>query len=90
VRPTFPTTGSDFSGQLEAVGPAVQTFKAGDRVMGFNGVVGCGSHAQFLIVPETKGMLTIPEKLSYEEAGSLHGRCVLCRRRHPCGAPKVR
>ena len=35
--------GSDFTGQVESVGSAVQYFKAGDKIMGFGGAFGCGS-----------------------------------------------
>jgi NADPH:quinone reductase-like Zn-dependent oxidoreductase len=33
-RPRFPVLGSDFAGQIEAIGPAVTRFAAGDQVFG--------------------------------------------------------
>jgi NADPH:quinone reductase-like Zn-dependent oxidoreductase len=61
-------TGSDFAGQIVAVGPAVKSFKSGEKVMGFSGVIGVGSHAQYLAIPETKAILGIPSNQTYEQA----------------------
>lgn len=73
-KPRLASTGSDFAGQIEAVGENVQSFKVGDKVMGFGGVFGCGSHAQYLKLSETKAIIIMPDKLSYEEAvGCLEG-----------------
>jgi NADPH:quinone reductase-like Zn-dependent oxidoreductase len=69
-RPRSLVTGSDFAGQIEEIGRTVKMFNIGDRVMGFGGVLGCGSHAQYLCLPETKAVLTIPENLRYEEAAA--------------------
>src|SRR5438874_1891376 len=44
-KPRLAVTGSDFAGQIEATGPAVKLFKVGDKVMGFGGGFGTGSHA---------------------------------------------
>lgn len=68
-KPRLAVTGSDFAGQMEAVGKNVQSFKAGDKVIGFDGV-GCGSHAQYLILPETKGIITMPHNLTYDQAAA--------------------
>src|SRR6185503_20701226 len=35
--------GSDFAGQVEAIGSAVTTFKTGDKAMGFAGALGFGT-----------------------------------------------
>lgn len=70
VKPRSPITGTDFAGQIEAAGKNVQSFKVGDRVMGFAGIVSCGSHAQYLTIPEGEKILTIPDKLTYEEAAA--------------------
>src|SRR5258706_10605573 len=45
-KPKVAVTGSDFAGQIEATGPAVKSFKAGDKVMGFGGGFRFGAHAQ--------------------------------------------
>src|SRR5690349_16391738 len=44
-KPGLATTGCDFAGEIAAIGPGVVSFKIGDRVMGFNGLKGTGSHA---------------------------------------------
>ena len=60
LRPRMAVTGSDFAGKIEAVGKRVQSFKVGDRVMGFCGVFGSGSHAHYLAFPESKAIAIIP------------------------------
>jgi NADPH:quinone reductase-like Zn-dependent oxidoreductase len=73
-KPRSPVTGCDFAGQIEAIGKEVKSFKAGDKVMGFGGALGTGSHAQFLAFPETKGIVLMPENITYEQAaGCLEG-----------------
>jgi NADPH:quinone reductase-like Zn-dependent oxidoreductase len=42
----------------------------GDRVMGFQGLSGVESHAQYLVFPEAHGIVTIPGGFSYEEAAA--------------------
>jgi len=79
-KPRYATTGSDFAGQIEAVGKDVKTFRVGDRVMGFNGGFGCGSHAQYLTRKETHPIIIIPDNLNYEEAaacieGAIYALC---------------
>ena len=69
-HPRSSITGSDFAGQIEAVGENVQAFNPGDKVMGFGGVFGCQSHAQYFILPETKAIIKIPDNLNYEEAAA--------------------
>src|SRR5438045_56786 len=50
IKPRSSIIGTDFAGQIEAVGSAVQSFKVGDKIMGFGGGLGCGSHAQYFIL----------------------------------------
>lgn len=72
-KPRASVTGSDFTGQIHAAGVAVRSFKPGDKIMGFGDVFGCGSHAQYFILPEKKAMesmVIMPEKLTYEEAAA--------------------
>jgi len=69
-KPNLAVIGTDFAGQIEAVGSTVRSFKVGDKVMGFGGVFGCGSHAQYFTLPETKGIIIIPGNLTYEEAAA--------------------
>ena len=69
-KPRESIIGSDFAGQIEAVGPGVKSFKAGDKIMGFGGVFGCGSHAQYFTIPETKGIIFMPGNISYDQAAA--------------------
>src|ERR1700760_1252189 len=76
VRPVrFPVIwGCDFSGVVEAVGPAVTLFKPGDEVYGFkDGYVGKtfrGTYAEFSAVPE-KSLALKPKNLSHEQAAAV-------------------
>jgi NADPH:quinone reductase-like Zn-dependent oxidoreductase len=67
-RPRRTVLGTEFAGEVEAVGDGVTTFKVGDRVFGFSGTT-FGAHAEFLVMPEEGSMMaTIPEGLTFEEA----------------------
>jgi len=69
-KPKLAVTGSDFAGQVEATGPAVRSFKVGDRVMGFGGGLGSGTHAQYITFPETKRIVLMPGNINYEQAAA--------------------
>jgi NADPH:quinone reductase-like Zn-dependent oxidoreductase len=59
--------GNEFAGEVDAVGPGVTAFRPGERVFGY--VEGpFGAHAEFLTVPATGSLATIPPDLSYEQA----------------------
>lgn len=68
-QPKIPITGTDFAGQVEAVGQGVKAFKVGDRVWGFDDN-GLGSHAQYLCIAEDKSVLKVPNHFSYAEAAA--------------------
>lgn len=69
-KPKLAVTGSDFAGQIEATGSTVTSFKAGDKVMGFGGGFGIGSHAQYITFPETKRIVLMPGNITYEQAAA--------------------
>jgi NADPH:quinone reductase-like Zn-dependent oxidoreductase len=72
-KPRSSIIGSDFTGEIAAVGSSVKSFKAGDKIMGFGGGLGCGSHAQYFILPETKArkaIVPLPSNLGYDEAAA--------------------
>jgi NADPH:quinone reductase-like Zn-dependent oxidoreductase len=46
-KPKLAVTGSDFAGQVEGTGPTATSFKVGDKVMGFGGGLGSGTHSQY-------------------------------------------
>src|ERR1700704_1538849 len=50
-KPRLSIIGSDFAGQIAAVGENVRSFKVGEKIMGFGGGFGCGSHAQYFTLP---------------------------------------
>ena len=70
LKPKLSVTGSDFAGQVEAVGTEVQSFKVGDRVMGFGGVFCIGSHAQYITFSEAEGIVLMPHNVTYEQAAA--------------------
>jgi len=72
-KPKESIIGSDFAGQVEAVGSTVRAFKPGDKIMGFGGVFGCGAHAQYFVLTEAKAieyMVLKPDKLDYDQAAA--------------------
>jgi NADPH:quinone reductase-like Zn-dependent oxidoreductase len=70
LRPRVAVTGSDFAGQIEETGQAVRSFKVRDRVMGFRGVFGGGSHAQYLTFAESGAMTLMPTNMTYDQAAA--------------------
>ncbi len=66
-RPKKEILGSEFAGEIEAIGENISMFKVGDRVFGFN-EDGFGSHAQYQTIDENKALAVIPDGISYEEA----------------------
>jgi NADPH:quinone reductase-like Zn-dependent oxidoreductase len=78
-KPKSQITGCDFAGEVAETGKKVKAFSKGDRVMGFSGMVPCGSHAQYLVIDENKP-IRIPANLSYEIAaacmeGAFYANC---------------
>ena len=59
--------GTDFSGNVEAIGKDVTSYSEGDKVFGFDDIGLC-SHAQYLAFAEDKALAIIPENTSYEHA----------------------
>lgn len=68
-RPRHTATGSDFAGEVEAVGAGVTAFRVGDRVWGFDDN-GAGTHAEYVTFPADKAITTIPASLDYANAAA--------------------
>lgn len=73
LKPKKSILGTDFAGQIEAVGKNVISFKVGDRVFGLDDS-GLSSHAHYMTLQEDKAIAIMPKGSSYEEAAaSLEG-----------------
>ncbi|MBC7874480.1 MAG: NAD(P)-dependent alcohol dehydrogenase [Ferruginibacter sp.] len=69
LKPNKPIMGTEFAGKVEAVGKNVTSFKAGDKVFGFNDMV-LSAYAQYMTIAADKALATIPENISYEQAAA--------------------
>lgn len=68
-RPREVATGTDFAGEVVAVGQQVSRFVVGDRVMGFDDN-NLGSHAEYLVIAESRAIVRIPDGVSFEHAAA--------------------
>jgi NADPH:quinone reductase-like Zn-dependent oxidoreductase len=69
-RPRQPILGSEFPGEVEAVGAAVKEFAVGDRVFGNSGLR-FGAHAEFMCMRESGRIAHMPAGSSFEEAAPI-------------------
>lgn len=67
LRPKHPVFGLEASGVVEQVGRAVRSFKPGERVVASRGFK-FGGHAEFMAVPESGAIATIPDGVSDADA----------------------
>ena len=71
-RPRKIIIGTDFAGEIVALGKDVKSFSVGDKVFGFNDI-GSASQAEFLATT-VENVFPIPEKLDFKQAAaSLEG-----------------
>ncbi len=68
-RPKHRILGSDFAGEVEAVGAAVGEYAVGDRV--FGSTRGFGANAELVCVREKGRIAHMPAGLTFEEAASI-------------------
>jgi NADPH:quinone reductase-like Zn-dependent oxidoreductase len=63
--------GHEFAGDVVAVGSGVTRFDVGDRVFGTTTGLPQGSHAEFVCVPETGILATVPDGITLEQAAPI-------------------
>lgn len=70
LSPRKPILGCELSGEVEALGSAVTTFKIGDHVVAYPGFdLGC--HAQYKCIKANGAVAIKPNNLSFEQASAL-------------------
>ncbi|MCI0426319.1 MAG: alcohol dehydrogenase catalytic domain-containing protein [Actinobacteria bacterium] len=71
LRPSQQILGTDVAGVVEAVGPAVETFRPGDEVFADIMYHGGGAFAEYVVVPEKGPVVHKPPQLDFAEASTL-------------------
>lgn len=64
ITPTDLVPGTDFAGEIEAIGPGVTKFKKGDKVWGFNDN-GLSSWAEYMVIKEDSNLIPMPKDIGF-------------------------
>ncbi|HEV7344975.1 MAG TPA: NAD(P)-dependent alcohol dehydrogenase [Devosia sp.] len=67
-KPRKTVLGSEFAGEVVAVGSGVKRLRTGDRVFGMHLY---DAHAEYKVVPESAAIVSIPSNLDFAEAAAL-------------------
>jgi NADPH:quinone reductase-like Zn-dependent oxidoreductase len=67
IKPKQKVLGSEFAGEIEAVGADVTRFKVADQVVAASGA-GFGGHAEYICVADNGTLVRKPDSVSYEQA----------------------
>jgi len=71
LKPKHRIPGTDFAGQIEAIGSRVMQFKPGDEIWGdLSFPLGCGTLAEYVCIPE-KALRLKPASMTFEEAAAI-------------------
>jgi len=68
-KPKKQIPGTEFAGEIEAVGKSASSLKVGDKVFGFDDL-GSGPQAQYMTISEDNGLTTIPRNTTFEQAAA--------------------
>ena len=69
-KPKHTVLGTDFAGEVVAIGEEVVTFNVGDRVFGSTAPLS-GTHAEYVCLSETASVIAMPHDSSFEEAAAI-------------------
>ncbi|WP_250556985.1 NAD(P)-dependent alcohol dehydrogenase [Pseudonocardia lacus] len=76
VRPRRPILGTEFAGEVVAVGPAVTRFAVGERVFGVN-TGRFGTHAEYVCVRQDAPIAHVPEGVDLDVAAAIADGAIL-------------
>jgi NADPH:quinone reductase-like Zn-dependent oxidoreductase len=69
-KPRKKILGSEFSGEIAAIGNTVSKFKVGEQVFGLS-TYKFGCHAEYICISESASIALKPSAMSHEEAGAV-------------------